>query len=100
MDKHQGKHTQNVEECTKGHTLRYTYKEAPNYMLKQLIFRRAPRKLHMEPTRNALNEDELERPQKGCGRTPGSADPPHWAQLGPTFTLSPPLLPYPYSEWG
>ena len=39
----------------------------------------APKNLHKELMRNAPTEDESERPQKGCGRTRGSADHP----LGP-----------------
>ena len=55
-------------------------------MLNQLIFRRAPRNLHKDPTRNALTGDKLERPQKGCG---GLADPP-LGPIRPNFLLESP----------
>ena len=77
------------QECTEDCIRCHTNKEGPLGRGNGRTKQDAPKNLHKEPMRNAPTEDESERPQKGCGRTPGSADPP-LGPIRPNFLMESP----------
>ena len=86
------------QECREDSIWRQTYKEGPNDMLNQLIFRRAPKILrgaHEECT----NRRWAPKASEWCVVEPLVWSTPYWARSGPTFSRRLPPLPYTYFTW-